>query len=154
MKENVILEALHYHIKVPCPLQWSLVWFSAPMNLNRKFVNNGTRATKFRDTLTLRGSFLRAVTIMLCYALDKDWKFEEEMQGWCVGEDRLARLSAVRGSVNSTLHFFLGSVIPHWLKCLCASSHPCVMRLSDCVFSLRSSLCSLPRLSLSTTSSS
>ena len=40
-----------------------------------------------------------------------------------------------------------------WLKCLCASSHPCVMRLSDCLFSLRSSLCSFHCLSLSFTSS-
>ena len=27
MKENVILEALQYDIDVPCPLQWSLLWF-------------------------------------------------------------------------------------------------------------------------------
>ena len=26
-------------------------------------------------------------------------------------------------------------MIPHWLKCWCASSQPCVMRLSDCLFS-------------------
>ena len=32
-------------------------------------------------------------------------------------------------------------------QCLCASSHPCVMRLSDCLFSLRSSFCSLHCLS-------
>ena len=48
--------------------------------------------------------FLRAVTILLCYAPDKDWKLEEEMQGWCVGEDRLARLSAVRGSVGRAMN--------------------------------------------------
>ena len=39
MKENLILEALHHDIEVPCPLQWALLWFSAPTNLN-KFVNN------------------------------------------------------------------------------------------------------------------
>ena len=38
-KENVILEALNYDVDVPCPLQWGLLWFSAPRNLNRKFVN-------------------------------------------------------------------------------------------------------------------
>ena len=97
MKENLILEALHYDIEVSCPLQW----FSAPTNLNRKFVNNGTRVAKFRNTVssaieltcniafdgahTPRECFLRAVTILLCYALDKDWKLEEEMQGWAVG---------------------------------------------------------------------
>ena len=35
----------------------------------------------------------------------------------------------------------------HWIKCLFASSHPCVMRLSDCLFSLRPSFCSLHCLS-------
>ena len=43
LKENDILEALDYEIRVPCPLQWGLLWFSAPTNLNRKFVNNGTK---------------------------------------------------------------------------------------------------------------
>ena len=103
MKEKLILEALHHDIEVPCPLQWALLWFSAPTNLNRKFVNNGTRVAKFRDTVssaieltcnvafdgahTPKECFLRAVTILLCYAPDKDWKLEKEMQAWCVGED-------------------------------------------------------------------
>ena len=52
MKENLILEPLHYDIEVPCPLQWALLWFSAPTNLNRKFVNNGTRVAKFRDAVS------------------------------------------------------------------------------------------------------
>ena len=52
MKENLILEARHYDIEVPCPLQWSLLWFSTPTNLNRKFVNNGTRVAKFRETVS------------------------------------------------------------------------------------------------------
>ena len=47
--------------------------------------------------------FLRAVTIFLCYALDKDWKIEE-MQGWGVGKDRLARPSAARGSVGRAMN--------------------------------------------------
>ena len=90
--------------------------FSAPTNLNRKFVNNRTRVAKFRDTVsnaieltcniafdgahTPRGCFLRAVTILLCHAPDKDWKLEEEMHGRRVREDRIARLSAVRGSAG------------------------------------------------------
>ena len=98
MRGNLILEALNYDIEVPCPPQWSLLWFSAPTNLNSKFVNNGTKVAKFRDTFssaieltcniaidgahTPRECFLRAVTILLCYALDRDWKLEEEMQGW------------------------------------------------------------------------
>ena len=95
MKENLILDALHYDIEVPCPLQWALRWFSAPTNLNRKFVKNGTKVANFRDTVnsaieltcniafdgtdTPRACFLRAVTIFLCYALDRDWNLEEEI---------------------------------------------------------------------------
>ena len=99
-EKHLILEALHYDIEVPCPLQWSLIRFSAPTNLNRKFVNNGTKVAKFRDTLssaieltckiafdaahTPRECFLRALTILLSYAPNKDWKLEEEMQKWSV----------------------------------------------------------------------
>ena len=49
MKENLILETIHYDIEVPCPLQWASLWFSALTNLNRKFVNNGTKVAKFRE---------------------------------------------------------------------------------------------------------
>ena len=38
LKENEVLEALNYEIEVPCPLQWGLLWFSAPTNLNHKFM--------------------------------------------------------------------------------------------------------------------
>ena len=48
LKENEILEALNYEIGVPCPLQWRLVWFSAPTNLHHKFVSNGTKIEKLR----------------------------------------------------------------------------------------------------------
>ena len=50
MKENLILEALHHDIEVPSS-SVVFLWFSAPTNLNRKFVNNGTKVTKFRDTI-------------------------------------------------------------------------------------------------------
>ena len=50
-KENDILEALHYDTDVFWPLQWRLLWFSAPTKLKRKFVNNGTKVAKFRDTV-------------------------------------------------------------------------------------------------------
>ena len=33
-------------------LQWSLLWFSTPTNLNLKFVNNGTLVAKFLDTVS------------------------------------------------------------------------------------------------------
>ena len=117
MKRNLILEALHHDIDVPCPLPWSLLWSPAPTNLNRKFVNNGTIVAKFMDTVssaieltcniafdgahTPRECFFQAVAILLSYAPDK---VEEEMQGWCVGEKRIARLSAVRGSVGRAMN--------------------------------------------------
>ena len=79
LKENEILEALNYEIEVHCPLQWGLLWFSAPTNLNRKFMNNGTKIEKFRKivnhaielscnivfdrTHTPRALFVRTVTI-------------------------------------------------------------------------------------------
>ena len=43
MKENDIQEALNYDVDVPCPLQWRLLWFSAPTKLNRKYVT-GTQS--------------------------------------------------------------------------------------------------------------
>ena len=75
---------------------------------------------KFRDTVssaieltcniafdgaqTARECFLRAVTLLLSQAPDKDWDLKEEMQGWGVGEDGIARLSAVRGSVGRAMN--------------------------------------------------
>ena len=98
LKENVILEALNCDIDVPCPLQWKLLWFSAPKKLNRKFVNNGTKVAKFRDTVssaielicniafdgahTPRACFFHGRCQLSCRAQDKDGNIEEEMQGW------------------------------------------------------------------------
>ena len=52
-KENDILEALNYDIDVPCPLQWRLLWFSAPSSLDRKFANHGTKIAKFQETVNM-----------------------------------------------------------------------------------------------------
>ena len=73
--------------------------------INRKFVNNGMKVVTFRDTVnsaieltcnvafdgthTLRACFLRAASIFLNYAPDKDWDMEEEMKGWGVGDGPL-----------------------------------------------------------------
>ena len=70
---------------------------SAPSYLNSKFVNNGTKVAKFRETVssaieltfniafdgihTPRACFLRAVSSLLSYAPDRDWDLEEEMKG-------------------------------------------------------------------------
>ena len=100
LKENDTLEALNYDIDVPCPLQWRLLWFFAPSNFNRKFVNNGTKEAKFRETVnnaielacniafdgihTPRACLLRARSILLSCAPDRDWDWEEEMKEWGV----------------------------------------------------------------------
>ena len=112
MRENRVLEALNYDIEVPCPLQWALFW------RNSKFVNNG-KVVKFWDTVnsaielmcsivfdgthTPSECFLRAVTILLSFRPDKDWDLKEEMQGWRVGEDRIARFSEIRGSARRAM---------------------------------------------------
>ena len=89
LKENDILEALNYDIDVPCPVQWGLLWFSAQTNLNRKFVNNGTKVAKIRERVnnaieltfiitfdevhTPRACLLRSVSILFSYAPDRDF---------------------------------------------------------------------------------
>ena len=60
-KENDMLGVLNYDIDVPCPLQWGILWFSAPSSLNRKFANSGT------NVLTAR------MSVLLSYAPDRDW---------------------------------------------------------------------------------
>ena len=88
--------------------------FSAPSNLNLKFVNNGTKVAKFRETVnnaiekifsitfdgvhTPRACLLRSVSILLSYSPDRDWDLEEEMKGWCVGESPLLPPYAVGGN--------------------------------------------------------
>ena len=50
-KENDMLEALDFDIDVLCPLQWGILWFSAPSSLNRKIANNGTNVEKILETV-------------------------------------------------------------------------------------------------------
>ena len=114
MKENLILKALHYNIKIHALFSGLAMVFST--NEPQQHVNNGTKVTKFRDTVnsvielmcniafdgahTSRACFLRAVTIFMCYAPDRDWKREKEMREWGVGDDRLARVEEIRGSAG------------------------------------------------------
>ena len=88
---------------------------NSPMVSTASFVKNGIRvvssAIEFMCSTapmehTLRGSdSCGQRQIVFCNALDKeDWKEEEEMQGWGLGEDRLARLSAERGSVGRAMN--------------------------------------------------
>ena len=51
-----------------------------------------------------KGVFFTAVTIFLCDAPYRDWNLEEEMQGWGVGEDRLATFTARRDSARRAMN--------------------------------------------------
>ena len=108
MRENPILEARHHDIEVPCPLQWALLWFSAPTNLNHKLENYGTKIGKLRKivnraiiltcnfavdkTHTTRAMFVRTTTVALYCAHDKDWDVKKEMQGCDVDDDKLVTI--------------------------------------------------------------
>ena len=108
-------------------LQWGLLWFSAPTNFHRKFVNNGTKVANFREivnhaieltcniafdgTHTPRALFLLRVIVFLCCAHDNDWDLKEEMHGWCVGEDRLATLSAIHEKAITCSDIYLKSLV-------------------------------------------
>ena len=88
---------------------WTL-WFSAPTDLNHKFVNNGTKIEKFREivdhaielscnivfdrTHTPRALFVRTVTVLVRRTHDKYWDVKEEMQSWDVDDERFAELTA------------------------------------------------------------
>ena len=37
-QEANVLEALQYDLANPCIVQWGVLWFSAPTNLNRRFL--------------------------------------------------------------------------------------------------------------------
>ena len=124
MKENLILDTLHHDIEVPCPLQLALLRFSAPTNLNHKFMNNGTKVAKFRDTVisaveltsniafdgchTPRACFVRAVTIFLCDAPGLEVaRRRNAMQGWGVRRRvsrKTIRRMRKRRSSNDNLH--------------------------------------------------
>ena len=90
VRTSVLNKFWKYHISDKCGLGGDtspyVRWFSAPTNLNRKFVNNGTKVAKFRDTvnsaveLTCNIAFDGTrVTIFLCCALDRDWNLDEEI---------------------------------------------------------------------------
>ena len=76
---------------------------------------NGTKVAKIRETvnsaieLTCNIAFDGAHTPRASFfdgrenffvSPDRDWTLEEEMQGWSVGEDRLATLTAIRDSAG------------------------------------------------------
>ena len=91
-------------------------WLSAPSSLNRKFVNNGTKVAQFRETVnnaielgcniifegihSPRACLLRAVSILLSYAPDRDWDLEKEMMEWGVE----GRVRSFRTTLEVNMH--------------------------------------------------
>ena len=77
-------------------------WFSAPTNLNRRFLNSGTILEKYNDVVNLdlvatftlpfgrmhtpRICFLRSMRTVLCRSLERGWDANREMRGWGPGE--------------------------------------------------------------------
>ena len=115
LKENEILEALNYEIELPCPLQWGLLWFSAPTSLTHKFMNNGQKIEKFRKKSTMRSSCRATLSLTgltpqehclygqwrCCCAVPTirtgNWK---KMQEWDVDDERIAKLTAIDEEVK------------------------------------------------------
>ena len=64
----------------------------------RKIVNQAIELScniVFDRTHTPRALFVQTVTVLLCSAYDEDWDLKEEMQGWGVDDERIAKLAAV-----------------------------------------------------------
>ena len=55
-----ILEALQYHLAEPCMVQWGMLWFSAPTNLNQRFLNDGVMHDKHNEAIywSFRSAFI------------------------------------------------------------------------------------------------
>ena len=101
-QETKVLEVLDYDIEVPCVVQWSMLWFSSPTRLNRRFLNSGAIIAKYNEVIDLavvatftlffghthtpRIFFLRSVRSVLCRSLVRDWDVNKEIRGWVLGE--------------------------------------------------------------------
>ena len=143
---------LWYWRALPTPMETSVV-----LSTNRKFTNNGTKTAKFRETVnnaielncnidfdgiqTPRACLLRAVSILLSYAPDRDWDLEEEMKRWCVGESPLlpphvAGGNALADASDQRLCLKLWCHTWLWLKLMhfvCLTTHCTSINPSFCV---------------------
>ena len=95
-QEAKVLEALQYDLGNPCIVQWSMLWFSAPTNLNRRFLNGGTTLQKYNAVINLalvatftllfgrmhtpRICFSRSMRSALCRSLERDLDVNREMR--------------------------------------------------------------------------
>ena len=95
-EEEILCMELNYKIDVPCVVQWSLLWFSAPTNLNRilvrdlnikkylEVVNSAvTDATvrPFGREHTTEACMVTSVA-RCCTEHTRKWGVNKEMEGW------------------------------------------------------------------------
>ena len=59
--DAIVLEALQHDIADPCIVRWSMLWFSAPTNFNRRFVNNEVVLEKYNEATNL--AFMSAFSL-------------------------------------------------------------------------------------------
>ena len=92
---------LDFKIDVPCVVQWSLLWFSAPTDLNRnlglelkiKKYHEGVNGAilnaavrPFGGEHTPRSGMLTSVARVL-HSTHRKWRINQEMEGWRVREN-------------------------------------------------------------------
>ena len=53
LQEAKVQEALQYDLEIPCIVQWRMLWFSAPISLNKDLLNVGTILGKFYEAVIL-----------------------------------------------------------------------------------------------------
>ena len=52
-QERKVLKTLQYDLADLCIVQWGMLWFSAPTNLNRRFLNDRVIREKYNEAINL-----------------------------------------------------------------------------------------------------
>ena len=121
------------------------------IEIDKKIVNHAIELSRdivFDRVHTLRALFVRTVTVLLCSAHDKDWDWKEEMQGWDVDDETMAKLTAPTESLfepQSRAKFLTETVVAShltWLISPVLSSSLFVWRESVPWAALRCGRCS------------
>ena len=89
MQETKVVETLSCVIDVPCVVQHSMLWFSAPTSLNNDSLNDCVVFDKYSDTIslaiTLKACCMRSTRRTLERMLEQVWAPEREMKKWELG---------------------------------------------------------------------
>ena len=100
-EQDILSVALDFEIDVPCVVQWSLLWFSAPTNLNR-ILRSDLKIKKYHEVVngavmdaivrpssgerTPKSCMLTSVARVL-RRTRKKWRVNKEMKGWRVRDN-------------------------------------------------------------------